>query len=366
MPVLGDVAHTDVADVEDAPTDDRGPLELDRAGGRRPEPDQGFGELALAVALDAGDAEDLARSNLEVDAVQLPLTGEPLDPKDRLADLDRRLLEPEQDRPADHHLGELGLRGVGRACLPDDPPAAEDRDAVRDLHDLVELVADEHDGPSRLPELPQVAEQVLRLVRGEHRRRLVQDQDLDTPVEGLQDLDALFLADREVLDDGARIDSEGVRLGELGDALPRGVDIETGSPLLAEDDVLGDREGIDEHEVLVDHADPERDGVSRRADLHLLAPHADAAAVRRVHAVEHPHQSRLAGPVLADQRMDLARPELEVDLVVGQHAREALGDALERDEGRGAAAPRPFAVRHGCAVPRPRRPGCPARRSFRR
>ena len=63
-------------------------------------------------------------------------------------DLDLWLLEPEQDRAADHHLGELGFRGLGRPCLADDSSPPEHRDPVGDLKHLVELVADEDD---RLP-----------------------------------------------------------------------------------------------------------------------------------------------------------------------------------------------------------------------
>ena len=196
VPVLGDVAHPGVADVEHRAPRDRRPLELDRAGCRRAQPDQGLRQLALPVALDAGHTQDLPRVDLETHAVQLPLAGEVLDPQDRLADLHRRLLEPEQHGPAHHHLGQLRLGGLGGSCLADHSSPAEHRDPVRDLHDLVQLVADEHDRPPRFPELAEVAEQVLGLIGGEDGGRLVQDEDLHAPIQRLEDLDALFLADR--------------------------------------------------------------------------------------------------------------------------------------------------------------------------
>ena len=58
--------------------------------------------------------------------------GEVLEPKDGLADLDLRLLETEQHRPAHHHLGELRLRGLRRRRLADDDSPPQDRDAVGD------------------------------------------------------------------------------------------------------------------------------------------------------------------------------------------------------------------------------------------
>ena len=48
----------------------------------------------------------------------------------------------------------------------------------------------------------------------------------------------------------------------------------------AEDDVLGDRHHRDEHEVLVHHADPGVDRVTRRADPERLAAQPDLALVR--------------------------------------------------------------------------------------
>ena len=58
----------------------------------------------------------------------------------------------------------------------------------------------------------------------------------------------------------------------------------------------------------------------------------DLALVGRGEPVEDVHQGRLAGAVLAEQRVDLARRHIEVDVVVGEDTRIALRDAphLER------------------------------------
>ena len=55
----------------------------------------------------------------------------------------------------------------------------------------------------------------------------------------------------------------------------------------------------------------------------------DRAGVRRLHAVEDLHQRRLAGAVLPDDRVDGAAPDVDVDVVVGDHAREALADPAQ-------------------------------------
>ena len=54
-----------------------------------------------------------------------------------------------------------------------------------------------------------------------------------------------------------------------------------------------------------------------------LAVEQDLALVRRRQPVEDVHQRRLAGAVLAEQGMDLAGPDVEVDPVVGDDARDS-------------------------------------------
>ena len=51
-----------------------------------------------------------------------------------------------------------------------------------------------------------------------------------------------------------------------------------------------------------------------------LAVDVDGAGVGLVHAVQRLHQRRLAGAVLADDRVDGAGADVEVDVVVGDHA----------------------------------------------
>ena len=98
---------------------------------------------------------------------------------------------------------------------------------------------------------------------------------------------------------------------------------------MAEHHVLGDGEDGDEHEVLVHHADA---GVHRVAGagevLHDVVEQ-DLALVGLVQAVEHVHQRRLARAVLAEQAVDLAGLDGEVDVIVGDEGAEPLGDAAE-------------------------------------
>ena len=84
----------------------------------------------------------------------------------------------------------------------------------------------------------------------------------------------------------------------------------------------------DERQFLVDGGDAVALGVAAvlEADRHPVDR--DRAGVGLVKAGEHLDKSALAGPVLADQGVDLARVHLEVDAAERCHAGERLGDPL--------------------------------------
>ena len=73
--------------------------------------------------------------------------------------------------------------------------------------------------PSAL-ELAQVAEQLVDLLRHQHRGRLVQDQDLRAAVEHLEDLHPLPGADAERLDQRAGVDHQPVAAGRARRSAP--------------------------------------------------------------------------------------------------------------------------------------------------
>ena len=131
-------------------------------------------------------------------------------------------------------------------------------------------MADEHDGLPGIPQGPEVGEELVGLLRSEDGRRLVEDEKVNSPVQSLQDLDALLLPDRELLDQRAGAHTEAVPRGELRDLGVGSLHIEERSTFGTEDDVLGDREAVHQHEVLVDHADAERDRVAGRVDPYVL------------------------------------------------------------------------------------------------
>ena len=237
----------------------------------------------------------------------------------------------------DHHLGEFVGGDALRRDGADLAPRPENRDPIGELEHLADLVRDEDEAAAVVDHLAEDGEQIVDLLRREHRGRFVEDEQRRVPVERLDDLHPLALADRKLPDHSVGVDDEPVALGQLAD--PRGDGTEVGERPARraepERDVLGDRERVHEHEVLVDHPDPVRDRVCGRGDADRPPVQPDLALVGLVEAVEHSHQRALAGPVLTEQRVHLARLDVEVDAVVGDHAGKPLRDAphLEQQGG---------------------------------
>ena len=176
----------------------------------------------------------------------------------------------------------------------------------------------------------------VRTAVGSSRMRIV-----GAAIERLQDLDALLLADGDVVHERAWIDREAELLRELLHAPLRPTLVEE-DPVVrldAEHDVLGHRHHRDEHEVLVHHPDAGLDRVTGRAEVDRLPVQQDLAAVAPVEPVQDVHQRGLAGAVLAEQCVHLAAADVEADVVIGDDAREDLADPshLEHDLGRSHA-----------------------------
>ena len=241
-----------------------------------------------------------------------------------------RLARDLQHLAADHQAGERAGRLLRRVGLGDHLAAPHDGGVVADALHLLQAVADVEHRAALAGQPLQGDEQVVGLLRGQHRGRLVHDQELRLLQQAADDLDALALAHREVGDDGVRRAAAGrSRPTRCSMVSPRPRRIALGK---RERDVLGDGERLEQREVLEHHADAETAGGGRAGDGDRLALPADLALGRLQRAVDDLDQRRLAGAVLAEQRVDFAGHDGEVDAVVGPQRAEVLGDAdrLER------------------------------------
>ena len=334
VPVLGDMAHAEQGALADGHMRDVLAAKQDFPVLDRLKPRQAVDQLRLTVAVDAGDADDLARAHLKryvMHGVVLVLPGgdrQVLHVEQHVARRARLFLHVEIDAAPDHHGRELLGGSIFRLDRADALALAQNGAAVGHGHDLLQLVRDEQDRLALGREPAHDLHQLADLLRGEHGGRLVEDEDLIVAVEHLEDLGALLHTDGDVLDARIRVDLQAVffrqrehlfaRLALLQEAMLR--------RLNAHDDIVQHREALDQLEVLVHHADAEAVGVVRVFDGDDLAVLADLALLGLIQAEQDGHERGLAGAVFAEQRMDLPLAQLERDVVIGHDAREALRD----------------------------------------
>ena len=155
----------------------------------------------------------------------------------------------------------------------DGAAVAQDGDGIGDLRDLVELVRDQDRGDALRLELEQQVQKRVAVLLVQACGRLVEDQELHLLGQRLGDLDELLLADAEIGDQ---------RLGRLAQAHhleqllraregQRPVDDAVFGLLVAEEDVLRDRQERHQGQFLVDDDDAELLAVGDAREAALLA-----------------------------------------------------------------------------------------------
>src|ERR1700730_11586637 len=191
-------------------------------------------------------------------------------------------VDSQQDGAADHELCQLLRIRVSRTPLADHPAPANHGNAVRDLENLVQLVADEDDRAAVFREVSQKYEDLLSLTRSEHCGGLIKDQDLRIAVEHLEDLDPLLLPHRQGFDLGVRVELKPELPSKVSDVTARLPLVEKDRirhGLRPEDDVLGHGQDRDEHEVLVHHLDAASYRVGRPGDANRRPVDKDLAFI---------------------------------------------------------------------------------------
>ena len=219
-------------------------------------------QLVLAVAGDAGDAQDfttlqLQRDVLEPDAMRIVrLEVEIVDHEARHRDLPPGGGLHLLDVGADHHARQrrrgLKLRIAGRDLLA----AAQDGGGVAQPLHLFQLVADVEDGAAFRLQPLQHDEELVGLLRRQHRGRLVEDQEFRVLHQRADDFDALALAHREPPHLAPGIERKPVNVGYL--LQPRRHVLEGFLAVEAERHVLRDREIVEQRKMLEHHADAAR------------------------------------------------------------------------------------------------------------
>ena len=286
-------------------------------------------QLERAGSRQARDAEDLPGARLEVDPAQ-PLAVDPasLD-RHGLVDLvDHAGPEVGVDVVADHLAGQ-GPRVEGVDVVGADPATAtQDGDPVGDREDLVHPVRDVEDAHAPAAHLGDHLEEPLDLLVRQHGRRLVEDQHA-TALPALE-------CGRDRHDGPLHRGRGGQRAVDVEVDVerrehPTGLDLlllpedpaaEAASEAAVEREVVLGAQLEDQAEVLVDEAQPVGHGPAHlEGDTVQLGV---GVRVCRVVRREHLDERRLARAVLAHQGVDLARRDVDRDVVQRPRPGEGL------------------------------------------
>ena len=280
--------------------------------------DVDVGRLERAAPADAGRSQDGCAGAVD------------------LAVGDRRQCRELVQLPADHLRDELTARKVVHGVFADELAVAQHGDAVGDLVHLIEEVADEENGDSAGAQVANDREQLLHLTPVQARGRLIEDEHLRVEHHGAADGHELLNGDRVAREHGAGVDRESETLQVPRRLAVRGLPVDAAAAprLVAEHDVLADREVRAEVDLLIDGGDARILRVGGAAEAARLTAHDDPARIHGVDAGEGFDERRLAGAVLTHQGVDLARPEREVDGIQGEDAGESDGDPGHFDDRR--------------------------------
>ena len=188
---------------------------------------------------------------------------------------------------------------------------------------------DEHDRRARVGELTHDRHELVRLLRGQHGRRFIQDQDLRLTRQRLDDLDALLRTNRQILDQRIRIQVESESRRHLAHSLARAFAADDAGGtrrFKAERNRLGHGKDRNQHEVLVNHADTRGDRVARSLERHGLPVDEDLPFIGLMHPVQDVHECGLARSVLSEQGVDVPLLDRQVDRVIGGEGTKPLRD----------------------------------------
>ena len=287
---------------------------------------------AAARAEQAGDRDDLALADLEVEALS-PAPARrhhPARPQREGLAVRRRLREDGVDVAPDHLAHQA--RDVVLAARParDQPAVAQHADLVGQHGDLLQAMADVEHRDALLRQGAHRVEDRLQLLAREHRGRLVEDQHARLAHERARDLHQLLVGQREAL--GRRVE---VELAEPdprqrgGGQAPLLGAVQPPAPaaLLAEHHVVDHRHRGQHRQLLEDRGHAAGEGLPRIGEAHRAPVDQDLPRVRLHVPGEQPHERRLAGAVLAHEGVHAAGAADEVDAVERAHARERLAQA---------------------------------------
>ncbi|MNZ80682.1 hypothetical protein D3C78_993250 [compost metagenome] len=218
---------------------------------------------------------------------------------------------------ADHQVDQL-CAAVARHGLDAHQLAiAQHGDALGDALELFQAVRDVDDGHPTLLQAFDLGEQQLDLARGEHGRRLIENQHMAVADQVAGNFHHLLMADAQFADRGVRVDSVETDLSHSGPGLltqALATDPAATAGQVVEKQVLGHGQGRQQVELLHDHAHAKTLGSGTAAGLVSLPLIVHLPGGRQLEAADDFRQGALARAVLASEGQYLAAIQTQLDI----------------------------------------------------
>ena len=215
-----------------------------------------------------------------------------------------------------------------RRALGDDPAAVDDPDVVGQLVGLLEVLGGEEDGRAFFVQLPHLLPDRLAADRVEAGGRLVEEEDARFVDQRRGEVEAALHPARVGADPAvggvAQADPVEQAVGALAPAGGR-------QPLqgrLQADQLAAGHQRVERRFL---QGDADRGAHLARFGDDVVAGDAGPAAGRQQQRRQHPHRGRLAGAVGAEEAVDLALVDREVDPLHGEHLAERALQPLDDD-----------------------------------
>ncbi len=238
---------------------------------------------------------------------------------------------------AAHHRGRhVVFRHLAAQGAAHDRAVAQHGDAVGQTRDLVQPVRAEHQRHTFGAQPVDLRVKRLDLAVGQRGRGFVHDQHTRLARQRLGDFHHLPVGNRQVADAGIGADGRIQPRQQIarGAAHGRVVKLQTAGQFASKEDVAGDRQVRGKVEFLMDHHDPGSFGIGTAAERDRAPVQQHLPAGGRQIAAKDLHDRGLARAVFADQRVDLARAQRQVDAVQNLDRAEAACHRPKRKHGR--------------------------------
>ena len=316
-----------------------GVVHQDRAGFERTLAAEDFDQILLAVAGDAGDADDFMRvdrDRIDRQALAAAILGG-AQAGHRQADFVGRgalaFRVFRRVRFADHHRRQVGRAQILHRAGAGHAAAAQHRDLIDEGGDFLQFVGDDHDGQrAGVGEVADQTEHLGGFLGGQDGGRFVQHQEFSLQIKLFDDLGFLPFAGGEVADLDFQRHLERHAFHELLQAGDFLAPVDHGRNVLARHhQVFGDGHRRYQGEVLVHHAEAERIGVGGTLDRGFASVDDETTFVGAVVAQQAFYQCRFAGAVFTEQAVHAAGGDLQRDVGQGVKGAEMLADADRLD-----------------------------------